>query len=210
MMEITVLFPKASAYDGKSTDVQRTMREVIKKFLNIFIEADCCLRYVLEDKLANDFIQELQYTNTKIVSAINNIDYHYLINNEDKDDPIQPIVFELYSSVDNVAGDIDKHLRPDIRLAVQDSVQYEIQRASYYKKRRRHILDNLVSTSHNVLMFTINDNLDRCMHPSNTVSIGDGRLCVQVDLMTGIPVSYYGGVYIPEDVISDILHSQKG
>ena len=209
-MEITVLFPKASAYDGKPTDEQRTIRECVRKFLNIFTEADCCIRYILEDKLANDFIRGMQYDNTKTVSAINNIDHRYLMANEDKDDPIQPVFFELYDSVENVAGDIDKHLMPDIRLAVQDGVQYEIQRASCYKKRRRHILDNLVSTSRNVLMFTINDNLDRCKHPSSTISMGDGRLCVQVDLSTGIPVCYYGGVYIPEDVISGILQSQKG
>lgn len=209
-MEITVIFPKASAYDGKSTDTQRTMRACINKYISMFTEAGCCLRYVLEDKLANDFIGQTGYDKTKVISAINKVDYHYLLSNEDKDDPIQPVVFELYSTVENVSEDIGKGLMPDIKLMVQDRAQYDIQRALFYKNRRRRVLNHLVDKSRNILMFTINNNLDRCHHPSTSMSMGDGRLCIQVDLATGIPVCYYGGVYVPEDFVGNILDSQKG
>lgn len=204
-MKVFVLFPKASCYDRKDTETQRRLSTIFMEHLKRLVETNTKIIYLLEDKIAYDCIQRLGYTNVECVTAIPEYDFQYLLSNPDDDDPIEDYVFGLYPTTKCVAGDIGKKYDVDFKLLLTDKEQYYIKRKDCYKKRRRDILDHLVSSYYNVMLFRANSNIDRCSDATANMKQGDGRLIMQVDINFGNIIVYYGGVYIQEDMLSSIL-----
>lgn len=204
-MKVFVLFPKASCYDRKDTETQRRLSSIFMDYIKRLMDANTKIIYLLEDKIARDIIQRTGYTNVECITAIPMYDLQYLMNNPDDDDPIEDYVFHNYPNTKCVAGDIGKKYDVDIKLMLTDKEQYMIKRKDCYKKRRREIIDTLVSQYYNVMLFRANTNLDRCADATENIKQGDGKLVMQVDINFGNIIIYYGGIYIQEDMLPSIL-----
>ena len=204
-MRVFVLFPKAACYERKDTVTQRKLSSVFNDNLKMLVNAGATIRYLLEDKLAHEFIQKLNYDKVECVSGIPKTDYDYIMRHQDEDDPIEQYFYTMYDIVEKVDDDIGLKYTVDPRLFITDREAALIQRKNCYKRRRREITDNLVSKSNNVMVFRASNMTDRSLNAIDTVSQGDGRLVIQVDLTYGNVSCYYGGVFIPADMIPNIL-----
>ena len=204
-MKVFVLFPKASCYERKDTGTQRKLMEIFINYINKLVETNTTIIYLLEDKIAYDLIQKIGYANVECVTAIPQYDFQYLLRNEDSDDPIESYVYNLYPNTKCVAGDIGSEYDVDMKLMITDREQYDIKRKDCYKRRKRKILDCLTHRYNNVMLFRGNTNVDRCSDMTEDIKQGDGKLIMQVDINYGTIAVYYGGTYIPDNMLTSIL-----
>lgn len=204
-MKVFVLFPKAACYDRKDTVTQRQLSTIFNEKLSMLVNCGCTIQYLLEDKLAHEFISKLNYDRVECVTGLPETDYTFLIRNTDEDDPLEQYVFNMYNTVQKIDDGVGSKNVVDPRLLMTDKEQYYIQRKLCYKKRRRDITDHILKQSHNVLVFRAGNVSDRSMDATQTIAEGDGRLVIQVDLQYNTTTCYYGGVFIPSDMVGSIL-----
>lgn len=203
-MRLTIIFPKEQAYINKPLDVQRIYRNIFMKYLTLAKDSGCTVEYFLEDSLARKFVKEFGIENTKIITAVSGSDVSFFKMYSDLIS-LPDYVYSEFSNVENVAGTVEKDYTVPINLVREDRELYIKKRVDVFRKRLRVATDAYLKASKNVLMFRMDNNLDRVTPIRDTVLVGDGRLCIEVNVETGLGVSYYGGTFIPEEYISTIM-----
>lgn len=209
-MVVSVVFPKVSCYDRQDTDTKRIIKNLFKKYLQCLVDNDCTIEYFIEDRLAVDLINEMSIENTKMITAICKSDLIYLQSTMDEDDPIDNFVFLNYDKAICQAYNIEKRFVVDSKLLYTDRELYMKKRLEVYRKRRRTVMNEYVDKAKNILMFRTENILDRCHAVRNGVVQGDGRLCIEVSITEGLTRVYYGGVFVPDDMLPAIINAQKG
>lgn len=203
-MKVTVVFPKASCYEGKGLDTQRIYSALIKKYLNMLKDCNCQIEYLLEDKLARDFICEVGIVNPKVVTCISKSDIEFFNNYRDLID-LQPYMYSEFSSVENFAGDVEKKYMVPITLLRENRDAYISKRIETYRKRLRASTDALLLSRKNVFMFRSENGLDRATALRDTIAQGDGRLCIEANINSNMAITYYGGTFMQEEYLPTIL-----
>lgn len=203
-MLVTVLFPKLTSYVGKGIDTQRTFNDIFKRYIGLLTNANCSIEVLVEDELALMQLKSMGVNSIKYITCIGKSDISF-VNSFPGQVNIGMNTLLLHGNAECVAGDVEKKFIVPISLVKEDREAYMSKRTDAFWKRVRLATDNLVSTRKNVLMFRMNNNNDRCIPVRETVSMGDGRLCIEVDMRSGVAISYYGGTYITEDLLPAIL-----
>ncbi len=198
------MFPKASSYDGKNLDTQRIYLSVFKKYLGILKDAGCQVEYFLEDKLAMDFIKQFNFDSSRVLTCVSPSDITFFNNYRELID-LEPYVYEEYNDAIKEHGNYEKKKTVPITLLRSDREAYIQKRTDVYRWRTRSALDSYLSKSKASLMFRFDNGSDRASALRETVSQGDGRICIEVNPDSGAVLTYYGGTYLTEDNIPIIL-----
>jgi hypothetical protein len=203
-MKITVVFPKASCYYGKSLDTQRIYSALFKKYLDMLAECNCQVEYLLEDDLAMDFMKDYTFANARIVTCVSPSDIKFFDNYRDLID-LNSRVYQAYNSTENYAGEFEKQYTVPITLIREDREAYIDKRVEVYRKRLRLATDAMLKSRKAVLMFRADNGLDKATALRDTVVNGDGRLCIEVNINSNMAVTYYGGTFLQEEYLPTIL-----
>ena len=201
---LTLLFPKETSLSGKSLDTQRTYRDIYKKYISMIVEAGCEFEVMIEDTLAHKILNELGVQPSRYITCICPSDYEFSVSFPDVS-KIDSVTLSMYGRAECMSKEFEKKIPVPPDLIRKGREEYMNQRADILRKRVRAATDNLVSTRDCVFMFRMNNNNDRCMAVRDTISLGDGRLCVEIDMNSGLPIAYYGGTYIDGDVLPTVL-----
>jgi hypothetical protein len=203
-MKVTVVFPKASCYDGKSLDTQRIYGDVFRKYLNMLSECNCSVEYMLEDKLAGDFLKDFKFKDSKVITCVSQSDIKFFNDYRDLVD-LQPNVYQEYFNAENNSGVVEKQYTVPINLIRENREEYIRKRVEVYRKRRRVASDILLRSRKAVLMFRADNGTDWVSALRSTIADGDGRLCIEVNINSNGAIAYYGGAYLQEDYLPTVL-----
>lgn len=203
-MNVLILFPKAQCYFGKSLDTQRIYKNVFTSYINLLRDNNCTVNYLLEDKLAEELLADYPEDRKKRITAYCKVDAEFLSKFDDGDE-FTPEMFCYHDTSECIAGDISKEIPLPADMMSKGRENFINVRTKICKKRWRTVVDRYILNNKAVLLFRADNNLDRCTPLSESISQGDGRLCIEVHFNRGGTTSYYGGVYIPEDFIPSIL-----
>lgn len=203
-MNITVVFPKPCCYDGKGLETKRIYRLQIMKYLNMAKDAGCKFEYFLEDKLARDFLREACITDAKIVTCLSKSDITFFKSYASLVD-LEDYVYSEFDSTENYAGDVEKKYTVPLTMLREDRDAYIAKRVETFRKRLRTATDAYILSKKSVLMYRTDNGSDRTDPIRGTVNVGDGRLCIEVNIFSNMAVSYYGGTFIQEEYLPMIL-----
>ena len=204
-MVVTVIAPKAQFFTSKSLDVQRTYLNYFKKYLNMLIENNVTIQYYIEDELMHNLMSELKYDNVLIITAIADSDFQLTKTNRELLNLPEYLYSHDMSKVKPMLYDSDKKYSVSPSLLREVKEIYVSKRVEVARKRIRYAMDKQVREGKNVLLFRADSTMDRTSPVHDTVILGDGRLCIEVSLSSGLCVVYYGGSYIPENMVPEIL-----
>lgn len=203
-MNILLVFPKAQCYDNKDSNTQRMYIDVFKKYVKMLDDAGCSLIVQLEDKLAFDVLSVLGITPARTVTCISPSDLEFLRLYSDIE-KLEDRVLINYSTTEQCTYDMEKKYIVEPTLIAKGKAVFLNKRAEIYRKRYKASLNKLINETTNVMQFRINGASDRGNAVSTIVHQGDGRLCIEIDIDAGRCISYYGGAFIPEDMLPTIL-----
>ena len=162
------------------------------------------IEYFIEDKIARNLLLELGAPNTKALSCVTPSDVTFSQQYPSLFEMPEYIVQE-YDSAEKYLYDVERKYVVSPALIKEGKEVYLKKRADTAKKRLRLATDKYLSEKKCVIQFRANSNMDRTTPLRETITTGDGRLCIEVDIENGLCTTYYGGVYIPEDMIEQIL-----
>lgn len=203
-MMVTVLFPKAQAYNNKGLEEKRFIDSVFNKHMKKLMDAGCLIEYLLEDELARAYFDKVTYAKTRMITCVSDADIIYFANYQDAID-LSPIVYEEFKSTPNYSFNMSAKYDVPFELLMQDKQKYQKEKVSSYYKRVRRSVELLIANRKSILMFDAGAINNRCQPLSNITTIGDGKLLMQVDLSNDVEVNYYGGVFIEADMVPQIL-----
>lgn len=202
-MDFTLVFPKAQCYDNKDDNTQRTYNGVFKKYVKMLHDAGCRFEVQLEDKLACDILREMGINPYRIVTCISPSDIEFL-RKYPEIEKLPDSVFVGYTDVEKCTYDMEKKYMVSPTLIKEGKEKFFQKRTEIYRKRQKEALNKILSERTNIMQFRTDTSSDRGNAISSTVKQGDGRLCIEVHL-SGRCTSYYGGVFVTEDVLPTIL-----
>lgn len=203
-MRIFVVFPKPNCYVGKDIKDQRIYKERFLKYLSLVKEAGASVEILLEDKLANDMLFEAGIEPARVISCISTADISLLDKYRNIED-LDEYVYATYSTVQQCCYDaVSRYTVPITKLKEGKSAYFNAM-VKNYRKRYNYALNRYISEFPNVLQFRTDNSMDRGSAVKTTVSEGDGRLCIEVNMSNGTVASYYGGLFITEDLLPSIL-----
>lgn len=203
-MRVTVIFPKWQSYSGKGLDEQRAMNEIYRRYLDMLVNSNCDLEIILEDVQAVEIFKLLGYQYKRIVTCLNTPDLLFLTK-QNNCDAYPDFVFDMHDSADQCDYGSAQQGHIDLGLIHEDKEKYMAKRIYVYRKRLRYAMDHHMMESKATLVFRLNNANDRVSHVGDLIRVGDGKLYMEVDMTTGSVVSYYGGVYVTEDMLPVIL-----
>ena len=203
-MTVTIIFPKPQYYFGKDINTQRIYRATFKKYIELLVNANCHIEYFLEDEIAKTLLEELGIKDCTCITCLTQSDISFSEQ--------YPTLFELpeyvrreYSGVKSYTYDVEKKYVVPPSLIREGKDVYLQKRADIARKKLRVATDKYLQGRMAVLQFRANNNVDRTTAIRETIMTGDGRLCIEVSPDSNTCVPYYGGVYIPEDMLPSIL-----
>lgn len=203
-MKILVVCPKPQFYVSKDMKEQRIHKERFMKYLGLLKEAECQVEIMLEDKLANDMLFDAGITPTRVISCISKSDLS-LISSYPDIEQFENYVFDQYDSCEKAVYDAEAKYDVPLTLMKEGKAVYFKARVKAYHKRYQYALNRYVSECTNVMQFRTDNSMDRGSAVRTTVLQGDGRLCIEVNMSNITVQSYYGGVFITEDMLPTIL-----
>lgn len=203
-MKVLLILPKAHCYDNKDDNTQRRYIDVFKKYVKMLDDAGCPIIVTLEDKLAFDVLKSLEMTPDKVVTCISPSDFELIRKYPDIEE-LDNSVFINYSSTQVADYDMERKYPVSPTLISKGAKAFFDARIKIYRKRYKAALNQLIHESTNVMQFRINGQSDRGNAVSTDVRQGDGRLCIEIDVAGERCTAYYGGAYIPEDMLPTIL-----
>lgn len=199
-----IIFPKIMFYTGKNSDEQRSYERIIKSNLDIVYNAGFKAQILLEDEYARTALARYDNFPVDIKTCICPTDCNF-INQYPEVEELDNQFFEKYSFTDKICYNVEKDYTVPMTLLKQGKEVYFKKRCDIYRKRYKKAIDTLISRSSYVMQFLINSKCNRGVPVSTTISQGDGRLCIEVHLDSGLFVGYYGGMHIDEDMLKTIL-----
>lgn len=203
-MKVTVIFPKSQYYYGKDINTQRIYRSIFKKYIELLVKCNCTIEYFLEDEIAKNLFEELDIV-TNCVTCLTNSDLSFSEQYPDLFE-LPSYIRKYYSDVQSFVYDMDtKYVIPPTYIRDKGKEAYLEKRAEIARKKLRTATDRYLSEKNCVMQFRANNNVDRTTAVRETISTGDGRLCIEIAPDANSCVAYYGGVYVPEDLLESIL-----
>lgn len=203
-MVVTIIFPKPQYYFGKDVNTQRIYRATFKKYIELLVKHNCTIEYFLEDEIAKTLLEELNVKDVKCISCLAPSDV--LFSKQ------YPTLFELpeyihqeYDYVQKFNYDVEQRYMVPHALLRESKEAYLQKRAEIARKRLRIATDRYLSYRSHVLQVRANNNIDRTTPIRDTIEMGDGRLCIEVSPDSNVCTTYYGGVFIPEDMLDSVL-----
>lgn len=195
--------PKASCYENKSADIQRTYKAAFKEWIKFLYDNNCTFEYMLEDSLARSIFSELGIQ-ADVFTCVSPSDVQFFDQRRFMVD-IPEYVYAEHCNVPARIGEVEQKYTVPLALLRTDKDAFVNKRIECYRKRLRTATENVVRSSKNVLVFFTNNLTNRCSPISEQVVQGDGRLILEYFLERGFINCYYGGVYVPQDYLTDIL-----
>ena len=203
-MNVLVVFPKKECYINKPLSTQRVLREKFVKYLTLLKDAKCGIDILLEDSLAYDFCHELGIKPRVMYTCITNSDLEWIKRYPEMGDVSSRILAD-YPLAEKMVYDSDTKYLVPTSLMREGTMVYVRKRIDAYHKKYIYAINRLLRDTKNVLQFRVDNNMDRGAAIHTSVTEGDGRLCIEVGLNTGVSTVYYGGTYIQEDLLPTIL-----
>ena len=203
-MMVFVSFPKPECYYLKDTGLQRTYRDKFVKYLQMLSEAGCSVEILLEDRLAMDMTRAAGIKPKRISTCITKSDLNW-INQYPEIEDLSDTVFSDYSIANKILYDADTKYQVPLTVLKEGKAEYFRKRSESYHKRYKYTINKYLTDATNVLQFRVNGPMDRGLAVTSTARTGDGRLCIEVGLTSGVVSSYYGGVFIQEETLPMIL-----
>ena len=203
-MQMLMISPKVQFYSGKGVNSQRTYRSYYKKYLDLLAEHNIQIVCLLEDALTVGILNELEYSNVSYVTCISKQDMEFFMKYPEYYE--LPTYFsEMYEKASERLYGFDKKYQVPPTLMREGKEVYFKARTDSAKKRISKARDMLIEQTKNIIQFRADSNMDNIRPLRESVELGDGKLCIEVALSSGTCVSYYGGSYIPDDIIPSIL-----
>lgn len=200
---MVIIFPKKSFYTSKSLEGQRIARDRVKKYLDLFCQNDIQFTRLLEDELASDFFNEYSIP-AKVITAIQKSDYVFMTQYPDRFDISQDVLAQ-YNNTELFEYSVEDQFKVDDNLMFKDLEGYLTKSTDAVRKRHRLVVSKLLERNPSACVFDGNVQTNMCTLPSSIATVGDGKLYIEVELQSNQTRIYFGGVYIPEDEIGNIL-----
>lgn len=203
-MKVLIIFPKPQCYEMKQLSVQRTYREKFMKYIKLLTDNNCTIEVLLEDKLADMMLSMAGIVPDVVSTCLIKSDLDWIEKYPDIES-LDPRVFSGYEAANKVLYDSEKKFLVPLDVMKEGKAAYYKARVMSYHSRYKYTINRYVADAMNVLQFRLDGPMDRCQAIRNTVSEGDGRLCIEVGLNTGFVQSYYGGAFLQEEYLPTIL-----
>lgn len=203
-MVVLAISPKVQFYSSKGVNSQRTYRSIYKKYLDMLAENNVSIVCLLEDALTVGMLDELEYPDVSYVTCISKQDMEFFMKYPEFYE-LPPYFTTMYDKASERLYGFDKKYQVPPTLMREGKEVYFKARTDNAKKRISKARDMLIEQSKNIIQFRADSNMDNIKPLRDQVGLGDGKLCIEVALSSGSCVTYYGGTYIPDDVIPSIL-----
>ncbi len=200
-MEFTVIFPKLSYYEGKGMEDQRHQLEVYRKWIDELMSYNHTLSVFIEDTLGMKILKQLGYT-YKTKTLTDQADYVFLKETGYDEAPVD--IISNWATAELVETAATKKYSITSLSNVPWTKRIEARRQLF--NDRLYYAWNVVATCKckNMLCFR-SANSNHFSDITDSLSVGDGRTYIGIDVGTGVPNIYYGGFWIEEEVFKTIL-----
>lgn len=204
MSKVTVVCLGKKAYNNVKIEQQSTIRKHMVKYIQDLASLGCSFEYVAHDHVAHDLLDEINISNKSCVDVIPTVEFD---------------CWKKYFSdeLDFITRDIpmraDRRVDYNKDLYKYPNVMQFKDKDEYLKKRREALHKNVRTamvkfmTEQQIILFFTGTN-DLCPKPSNYIYEGDGRIIIEVDCMTGIVNSYYGGMWMDYKTIRNVIEME--
>ena len=159
---------------------------------------------LLEDTLAKSMLFDAGIIPERIVTCIAPVDLS-LIKKYPTVEEMEPFVFDMYSDAIPMLYDSESKFDVPLTVMKEGKNAYFIKRVHAYRKRYAYCINKYLSGCSHVMQFRTDSSTDRGSAVKATAAAGDGRLCIEVNMSNQTVSSYYGGVFVTEDVLPTIL-----
>lgn len=203
-MKILLISPKFQFYAGKDVNSQRSYRQIYKKYIDMLREHNVQIICLLEDSLTMGMLEELKYDNVHYVTNISEQDKEFFKKYPEFYD-LPEYFYDMYDDAEKMLYNYEKIYTVSPTLMREGKEVYFKARSESARRRISKARESLIDYTSNILQFRASSNMDNIKPLREQISLGDGKLLIEVSLNNGTCVSYYGGTYIPEDLIHDIL-----
>lgn len=203
-MRLTIMFPKSGCYALKDLSEKRILKDMFTKYLTYVKLANCQVEYLLEDSLARDMLIDAGISNARVVSCVTPADINFLKQYREVED-LEDYIFDSYSGVEHRTYDAERKYSVPLSALKEGKAAYFKKRVQNFRKSYSYSVNKYIAECTNVLQFRTGNSMDRGCAVSTTSKLGDGRLCVEVNVYNKISHIYYGGVFMQEEALPAIL-----
>lgn len=203
-MKVTVVLPKPQCYVSKDMGTQRVLKERFMKYLKLLSDCNCPVEILLEDTLARTMLFDAGITPARVVTCITPSDIN-LIQKYPHIEEMESYVFSYHKDTEKMI--YDSETKYDVPLSVMKEGKniYFTKRVQAYRKRYSYSINRYLAECQCVMQFRTDSSTDRGSAVKATAKNGDGRLCIEINMSNQTVSSYYGGVFITEDILPTIL-----